>query len=92
MPPKLSRIKAPLFALWFVIAWAVICFVPWHQHKPGLALLPLGTPYVNERLWGRHTLDLLVIHCVVSVLVAVVIEVTRLAWRRLRAGETTPSN
>lgn len=89
---NLSRIRVPLFALWFAIAWGGICLVPWHLNKTGSELLPLGTPYVNERMWGRHTVDLLVAHCLVSVLVAAVIEVVRLVWRRLRAGGTAPSN
>lgn len=27
-PSRLSRVKAPLFALWFVLAWGVICLIP----------------------------------------------------------------
>jgi hypothetical protein len=79
---SLSRINVPLLALWFVIAWAVICIIPWHPGKFGTPLLPLGTPYVNKQMWGQHTLVLLLTHCTVSALIAIVIEAARLAWKK----------
>jgi hypothetical protein len=81
---SLFRISVPLFALWFVLAWAVICIIPWHQGKPGAPLLPLGTPYVNEQMWGHHTLVLMLAHCTVSALIAILVDAARLAWKKWR--------
>jgi hypothetical protein len=55
---------------------------PWHTGKLGSPLLPLGTPYVNDQMWGQHSIVLLLAHFTVSALIAIVIEVARLAWKK----------
>jgi len=77
------RINVPLFPLWFILAFAAICLVPWHV-SPKHGVLPLGTPYVNEQMRGRQTLHLLMAHTAISIGIAVTIDVSRYAWRRLR--------
>ena len=69
----LGKIQVPKYCLWFCIAFAVICVIPFWPHKGGGFLLPYGTPYVN---FGFHTRDaiLLIVHISIAAVVPAIIQ------------------
>lgn len=66
-----GRSHVSKYWLWFMIAFAVICVIPFWPHKNG-ALLPFATPYVN---FGFQTADALIlaVHVSIALVVAAII-------------------
>jgi hypothetical protein len=62
-----GRVRLSQFWLWFVLAFGVICVVPFWPHKDG-SLLPFATPYVN---FGFHATDAIILSVHVSIALAV---------------------
>ena len=58
------------FALWFSLAFAAICVIPFWPHKDGSLLLPYGTPYVNGYRPGN--VIILAVHVSMAVAVAAI--------------------
>lgn len=82
---RIYKVRVSKFWLWFVIAFAVICVIPFWPHKDG-SLLPFATPYVNFGL-QISDLFLLAIHLSIALAVATMIHwkepKLRALWMRL---------
>ncbi len=59
------------FWLWFVLAFGIICVIPFWKHKGG-AFLPFGTLYVNFGFQPRDAV-ILAAHITAAVLIALAI-------------------
>ena len=62
-----GRVHLSRFWLWFVLAFGIICVIPFWPYKDG-SLLPYGTPYVN---FGFQTGDAIILAIHVSIALAV---------------------
>jgi hypothetical protein len=62
--------SVPIFWLGFVIAFGIICLIPWWPDKSGRHY-PLGAVYVNEKPW--HHASVLVVHVGISLAIALAV-------------------
>lgn len=75
-----GRIRLSKFWLWFVVAFGIICVIPFWPHKDG-SLLPFATPYVNFGFQSGDAL-VLMIHVSAAVLLAGIIHWLWPKWRQ----------